>query len=379
MCIGMILHFSSFAQCAGNMATRSYDTVFTGAGYGTYQITVPKWNPDSGTLAAVVIKAVVSVQYGFTLRNADNIPSIYTLWLGREDVISSPSLAGDYDNTKEVKIGIFPLNPGSAVTKPTFTFLSNYVNTDSITGTAPFLGTDSVNLTYSPITYSTIRSNNNANYTYSSFSLDTTHFSVTYIYCRGGGIILASNLVRFDATLQDPSTVHLDWSSVNEVDGRQYVIQRSQDGQHFTTIGMLPAAGSDGAGNDGEADYNYYDRLPAGISGNLYYRLQLTDPGSSITYSAIKEVAIGATGPGGLILYPNPAIDFVDLVFDQGSDAGWRVDIFAADGRRVQSGSYTGSNNIHIDFLNRFPAGVYFIQAMEIGGQRSFVKRMVKR
>ena len=379
LCLGTILQFSSFAQCANNMATRSYDTVLTGIGYGSFSIRFPKWNPDSGLLASVKISARVSVQYGFTLRNVDVIPSTYTLWVGREDQFSSPSLNGDYDNTTEQKIGVFPLDPGNSIVKAPFTFLDNYVNTDSITGTAPFLGTDSVSFTYSPITYTTLHTNNNSSYSYSSAARDTVHFSLTYLYCNGGGVVLASNLTRFEAGLQGPANVHLDWSSVNEVEGRQYGIQRSQDGLHFMTIGTLPATNGDGAGNGGQVDYNYDDHLPAGATGNLFYRLQLTDPGSSITYSAIKEVTIGTSGPGGLILYPNPAVDFVELVFEQGSGAGWQVEIFAADGRRVQSGSYTQSNNIHIDFLNKFPAGVYFIQAMERGGQRSFVKRMVKR
>jgi hypothetical protein len=382
LCIGMILHFSSLAQCANNMATRSYDTVLTGIGYGSFSIRFPKWNPDSGLLASVKISARVSVQYGFTLKNADIISSVYSLWVGREDQFSSPSMNSDYDNTTEQKIGVFPLDPGNSIVKAPFTFLDNYVNTDSITGTAPFLGTDSVSFTYSPITYTTLHTNNNSSYSYSAAARDTVHFSLTYLYCKGGGVVLAANLTRFEAGLQGPATVHLDWSSVNEVEGRQYAVQRSQDGQHFTTVAFLPAVnfsgGTDagGSASSGAVDYNYDDHLPAGATGKWYYRLQLTDPGSSV-YSVIKEVTI--SGGGGLSVYPNPAVDFVDLVFDQGSGAGWQVEILAADGSRIQSGNYTQSNNIHIDFLNRFPAGVYFIQATERGGQRSFIKRIVKR
>jgi hypothetical protein len=177
--------------------------------------------------------------------------------------------------------------------------------------------------------------------------------------------------------LQDPATVQLDWSSVNEVGGRQYAVQRSQDGQHFTTIAILPALNS-GTGGSETADYNYDDHLPAGVTGKCYYRLQLSDPGSS-TYSIIKEVEVGKAGGEGLSLYPNPAVDFVDLVFARGARAGWQVELLTVDGKRIQNGNYMQPNNIHIDFLNRWPAGVYFIRATERGGVRSYVKRLIKR
>ena len=384
LCVGMILHVASFAQCAGNMATRSYDTLITGIGYGTFQVRFPKWNPDSGLLAAAVIKARVSVQYGFTLTNVNVGSTIYTLWVGREDQFSSLSMSGDYDNITEQKIGVFTLDPGSSITKTPFTFLDNYVNTDSITGTAPFLGTDSANFVYSPVTYTTLHTNNNSSYSYTSAARDTVHFSLTYLYCKGGGggSVLATNLTRFEAILQDPVTVHLDWSAENEVEGRQYAVQRSQDGQHFTTVGLLPAggvssgAGTGGPGSSGTTDYTYDDKLPAGPAGKWYYRLQLTDDNGSV-YSVIKEITIAEKG--GLSIYPNPAVDFVDLVFDQGSGAGWQVEILAVDGSRIQSGNYTQPNNLHIGFLHILPAGVYFIRAMEWQGQRSYIKRIIKR
>ena len=174
----------------------------------------------------------------------------------------------------------------------------------------------------------------------------------------------------------DPTTVRLDWSSVNEVAERQYGVQRSRDGQHFTTIAVLPESG--GTGGSGTADYHYNDHLPAGAAGKWYYRLQLTDPGGN-TYSTIKEVEVGETRGEGLFLYPNPAVDFVDIMFDQGAGAGWQIELLTVDGKRVQSDNYVQSNNIHISFLSRLPAGVYLIRATERGGGRSYIKRLVKR
>jgi hypothetical protein len=392
MCAGMILHFSLSAQCVNNMATRSYDTVLTGIGYGDYRVRFPKWNPDSGLLASVKINARVSVHYAFALKNVDRIPSIYSLWVGREDLISSPAMSSPYDNITEQKIGVFPLNSGGLLSEGPFTFLDNYGNTDSITGnTAPFLGTDSVSFSYSPITYTTLHTNNGSSYSYGSTALDTVHFSLTYLYCKGGGI-LATNLTRFTALLQDPATVHLAWSAVNAVADRQYRVQRSRDGLHFTTIASLRAmsAPSDNGGQDdpgaggiwggGTTDYTYDDTLPAVATGKWYYRLQMTDP-TGIAWSVIKEVTVERTGGGGVSVYPNPAVNFVDLAFDPGagSGAGWQVELTTADGSRIRSGNYGKSNNIRIDFPYKLSAGIYFIRTTDLRGGQRFINRILIR
>lgn len=394
LCVGVTLYFSSPAQCVNNMSTRFYDTVLTGIGYGNYGISFPKWDPDSGLLASVKINATVSVHYAFTLKNVDLAPSTYSLWVGREDAISSAAMSDAYDNITEQKIGVFPLTPGSSLSEGPFAFLDNYVNTDSITtNTAGFLGSGKVSFVYSPVTYTTLHTNNNSSYSYSSAVQDTVHFSLTYLYCKAGGV-LASHLTLFSAVLQDPATVKLDWSVVNEVAGRQYQVQRSQDGQQFTTIASLQAIvdpsgnGQDGgavqggtAQSAGGADYTYTDNLPARAAGKWYYRLQINDH-TGIAYSVIKQVTVaGNTDGPGLSVYPNPAIDFVDLTFGQGtgSGAGWRVELFATDGSRVLDRNYILTNTIHLNFPHRLPPGVYMLRTTDLQGQQRFINRILIR
>jgi len=382
MCVGWMLHFTSFSQCLNNMATRSYDTVLTGIGYGNYQVQFPKWSLDDGLLASVKINARVSAHYKFTMKNRDVTPSTYSLWVGREDLISSVAMNHDYDNITEQKIGVFPMDAGAEVSEGPFLFLDNYVNTDSISdNTAPFLGPGNVSFSYSPATYSTLHTNNNSSYYYSAAVQDTVVFSLTYLYCRSGGV-LATDLTHFSARLQGPATIQVAWSVAGEQKDRQYQVQRSRDGQHFTTIGIVPAAGSDGApATGGPADYTYNDLLPGEGTGKWYYRLLITEAGDS-SYSTIKEVTVrGNTEGRGLTVYPSPADDFIEVTVDPGlgSGAGWRIELIAPDGRSIQNGNYLSSNNIHIDFKHRLPAGVYFVQAMDLRGDQRYIQRFVKR
>src|SRR6187402_3602955 len=108
-CCAIAFSPGGYAQCVGNLGSRSYDTLISGPGYGVYNLSFPKWSPDSGLLVSVTIRANVSVQYGFTMKNADVSPSVYTLWVGREDQFTSPAVTGVFDSVKEVLVGNYSL------------------------------------------------------------------------------------------------------------------------------------------------------------------------------------------------------------------------------------------------------------------------------
>lgn len=373
----VLLHEGVSAQCTNNLSVRTYDTVITGPGYGTYHLTFPKWRADSGLLVSVKISAVVDLQYTFSLKNTDAVTGTYGLWVGREDYYSSPALSAAYDNTTEQKIGSYTLNPGEQVSQPPFAFLSNYANTDSISGnTAPFLGAGTVNFTYSPITYTNMHAINNVSYGYHATATDVTRFSISYLYCNGDGI-LAQDLTSFTASLAGSSSVRLNWSTAMEQMDRTYEIQRSRDGLSFSTIGYQGA----GASRAGEAvSYTYLDEPeadarglagPAGAGGDKwYYRLRLVSTGG-ISYSAVQSVNILRGASDRLVVFPNPAIDHINLLLpgDPAVPGDWLVNIRTVDGRLVQSATFFHSNNLPIFFHQHLAPGIYFVQVTDQQGR----------
>jgi Secretion system C-terminal sorting domain len=412
----MILHFSSIAQGPSpvtsgtipgpngtTLSYRSYDIPLSGTGYGTYNLSFPQWNPDSGTLAAVRIRALVTVQYGFTLKDVDVVPSSYTVSAGREDQFLSPALTTPYNNIFQQTIGTYPLNPGNSMTKSSFAFMDNYANTDSITeNIAPFQGVDSVSFTYLPITYTDILTNNNSSYYYSAHVLDTVQFSLTYFYYPG--TVLGINLTDFSALLVDQSTVQLAWTAVNEPAGRQYEIQAGRDGQQYATVSapilagagggvaggpqngaggsQSAAGGSQNAGGDRQdaASYQQDYKLPFGSQGKWFFRLKITDAGGNISYSGIREVTVGGEASGNtLTLYPNPAVDFVNLSFGQLPAGDWQIDILNAAGNLVQRNIYPPTRIVQVDFQHTLAAGAYFVRAMDMQSAKTCIASMVIR
>jgi len=365
LCAGLFLHNSAGAQCANNLSTRTYDTLLTGPGYGTYQLSFPKWSIDSGLLVSVKVSALVNVQYAFSLKNVDAMAGSYGLWVGREDMITSPSLPATYDNITEQKIGAYTLNPGDQVAVAPFPFLSNYANVDSFSaGTAPFLGAGKVNFTYAPITYTNIHTSNNASYSYHATATDATRFSLTYIYCRDG-VVLASGLTAFTAVPKGSGSVQLDWSMAADDANKVYEVQRSRDGKEFITTGSRASVA-------GETDYTYLDHPGAG--GKWYYRLRIVMPGKT-AYSPIKEVALGQGGAERLVVYPNPAVDHINLVMpgDASAPGDWRVDIHAADGRLIQRADFFHTNSFFINFRQQLSPGIYFVRTSDLQSGRGQV------
>lgn len=381
LCIGMMFHHSVQAQNPNALSVHTYDTALTSNGFGVFNINVPKFSPDSGTLVAVNLSATVSSQYGFTLTNADNQSATYTLTLGQDDQITGGALSSPFSNIVTQQINSYPLTSGQVQTQPPFAFLTNHVSNDSITGNvAPFLGTGSVPLNYMSFTYTDLSTVNNATYSYSANISNTIHFTVKYYYMSGGGAVLATTLTNFSAALSAPHTAGLIWSAANETANRKYDIQRSRNGKDFATINSITAQG-----NASGADYSYTDNLEDSISGNVFYRLQIHDDAQE-SFSAIQQVKVAASAATATAagtaagtaarVYPNPATSYINLQTGQAPD-DWQVDILTVGGTVVQRTQALQSSTIYIPFGSKLSAGTYFARVTGMHGQQGFTSSFV--
>ena len=377
LCLGMMFYRTTQAQSTNPLSTHTYDTLLTSNGFGMFNINVPQFRPDSGTLVAVNLSATVSSQYGFTLTNADNASATYTLTLGQDDQITGGALGSPFANIMSQQINSYPLSSGQAVSQPPFAFLTNHVSNDSITGNvAPFLGTGSVPLNYMSFTYTDLSTVNNATYSYSANISNTIHFTVKYYYMSGGGAVLATTLTNFSAALSAPHTAGLIWSAANETANRKYDIQRSRNGKDFATINSITAQG-----NASGADYSYTDNLEDSISGNVFYRLQIHDDAQE-SFSAIQQVKVAASAATATAagtaarVYPNPATSYINLQTGQAPD-DWQVDILTVGGTVVQRTQALQSSTIYIPFGSKLSAGTYFARVTGMHGQQGFTSSFV--
>jgi endoglucanase Acf2 len=164
---------------------------------------------------------------------------------------------------------------------------------------------------------------------------------------------LPVTLLDFTAQAQT-AAVGLAWHTASEVNSARFDVQRSRDGNSFTTLGSVAARGT----STTTAAYTYRDAaLPAGASP-LYYRLRQVDLDGTATYSPVRTVVLAKAG--GLALFPNPAHTTATLT---GASSGSTVQLLDALGRSVATATADEVGTAILTLPAGLPSGVYVVRA----------------
>ncbi|HLK30130.1 MAG TPA: T9SS type A sorting domain-containing protein [Puia sp.] len=343
------------AQCATGLQQQSYNIVLNGTGNNTWGFSFPQFDPSIGTLVAVDINSVVSVNMKFEIANIGSSADNYNVLASRNDDISISSLVMPISNSFSQNFGPYSLQAtqdtivdGPISSQHFFSLLNNYKINDSISSAvAGFLGTGYVSFNYYPSSGVSVTSG--SNYDVIKTVSDTMTITMTYYYCTSN--ILASDITKFNVS-KDGGFADIQWTTENEIVGRTYEIETSTNIKSFDSIGAVASFVKDGIGN-----YEYEYPIPSGPSGKMLFRIKEINNNGYVKYSEIRSIDIDKREK--IYLYPNPANNFININFDGAFD--WQASIFASDGRLVQNNSFNTSH-ARIDFAQRLPKGVYFIR-----------------
>jgi hypothetical protein len=160
-------------------------------------------------------------------------------------------------------------------------------------------------------------------------------------------------------------TALLKWSTLQEVNANQFIIERSKDGIYFYPIGTLKASGN----TSGVTFYNTSDGAP--LSGNDYYRISEVDRDGKTLYSEVKMVSFDFA-PATVIISPNPAKDHINISV-AGNKQTLHVYLLNSVGQIISTVIMKDEyNSIPIHAI---PPGVYYLKIS--GGDLSTVKKVV--
>ncbi|MEM9023921.1 MAG: T9SS type A sorting domain-containing protein, partial [Bacteroidota bacterium] len=165
--------------------------------------------------------------------------------------------------------------------------------------------------------------------------------------------VLPIELLDFQARLQGEVVV-LAWATASETNNDFFVVEKSQDRQHWT-----PAVYRDGAGNSTrELHYLADDRDP--YPGISYYRLKQVDYDGQFSYSPIREV--NRRTAQAVVLFPNPTEGLVTLSLQ--APPVFPVRVLNAMGQDLSAATLlnaVNANRWQLD-LRGLPKGIYFVQ-----------------
>ena len=114
---------------------------------------------------------------------------------------------------------------------------------------------------------------------------------------------LPVNWLTFTANKTEKNTVSLQWSTANELNNLEYVIERSVDGVNFYSIGRI------NAGNNPATTQQYFFNDATPFNGANYYRLKQVDKDGKFNYSSIARIVLSNNKAVLYVVYPNPATD----------------------------------------------------------------------
>ena len=141
--------------------------------------------------------------------------------------------------------------------------------------------------------------------------------------------------------------IKIDWKTAIEQNTSYFIIQHSTDGISFSDIDTVSAIGI------GSNNYEYIDKNSS--DGYNYYRLKSIDKDGSFSHSKTVSANLIRNNTK-LILYPNPANDFINI---EGSHI-FEVQITNIVGNRLVTKSFTDATKPIIK-ISSLPRGIYSV------------------
>ncbi|MCE3229526.1 MAG: hypothetical protein K0S32_4077 [Bacteroidetes bacterium] len=124
---------------------------------------------------------------------------------------------------------------------------------------------------------------------------------------------------------QDESKVNVSWKTINEINSKEFLLEKSDDGINFKKLSVVSSQGA--------SEYSIDDALKN--EGVAYYRLQHFDKDNKMSYSKTISLVIDK-GKELLKLVPNPSEGIFEILFSSDfTNSDIIIDIYDLSGRKV--------------------------------------------
>jgi hypothetical protein len=162
--------------------------------------------------------------------------------------------------------------------------------------------------------------------------------------------------------------VILEWQNQNATDIKEYQVEHSADGIHFSLIKIMPA-------NSSSVQYNFIHNQP--VNGNNYYRINKVGIDGKTEYSEIAKVIMPEFF-AGINVYPNPVKGgTINLQFIKQIAGKYRLSLFNSIGQLMflKEINYYGGNGVQTIHVHKnIPQGIYNLQIIKPGGEKISLK-----
>lgn len=174
--------------------------------------------------------------------------------------------------------------------------------------------------------------------------------------------LLPVRLTGFTAVRKNDQA-ELNWKTSQENNSKEFIVERSADGVHFTAIGKVKAAGNTVV----TTRYSFTDAQP--LQGNNYYRLNQVDLDSRSELSEIVKVVMGKNF--SFSFGPNPVSQTITINI-QNNSASVSIQLTDLNGRLLRQRSLPAAVSQTVDFrVNSLAKGMYLLKITGVDGIRT--------
>lgn len=148
----------------------------------------------------------------------------------------------------------------------------------------------------------------------------------------------------------------LHWSTAQEINSKEFVIEKSLNGTDFTSIGAVPAKGN----SNGTLTYIFTDEKVLQVRN--FYRLKMVNADNTHRYSNVISIESDLTNT--LEVFPNPSAGKINVWFIADKNTPAVINIFSSDGKlRFSNASQAtrGGNNTNLD-ISHLGKGNYILK-----------------
>ena len=179
---------------------------------------------------------------------------------------------------------------------------------------------------------------------------------------------LPVSLIDFSAKAKDAS-IEVKWSTASEKDNSAFVVEKSLDGQTWSSIGTVKGAKTSNVVNNyGVVDYKV-------VAGFQYYRLKQIDLDGSVNYSKAIAVNFSKASTLNVNVFPNPAKDVLNITTENNATGEVNIQILNSMGEAVYNQVVEAGLVQNIDITSFIP-GVYYVTVIAEG--ESKIIRLLK-
>ncbi len=240
--------------------------------------------------------------------------------------------------------------------------LNGALNVSLLNGFVPSSGD-----TYKIITY------NSASGAFSHLSLPalpsglawSIHYNITDVTLQVNTVALPVSFI-YARVFSNNNGVQIEWQTADEINVKNYQIEKSIDGMHFSLAGKINASGA--ATNK----YRWNDLFPA--NGINYYRIKSVDADSSFMYSQVMHVNISVGNQK--LLWPNPVKRGEMINIKLQNNSSIQIEIMNAEGRVIYRQPGIHSGTVSIPVSESWSAGQYLIR-LKCANKIEFKKLLV--